>query len=176
MSDSLRPHGLQHPGFPCPSPAPRVCSNSCPLNRWCYLTISSSVVSFSSRLQSFPVSGSFQMNQFFTSGGQSIGVSASALVLPMNIQGWFPLGLTGLIFLSKGHSRVLQHHSSKASILQSAAFFIYSLGICASKFPFPLIQFSITFSGKKPESWIKHLVVRMHPCLLASPPFTAMCS
>ena len=71
---------------------------------------------------------------------------------------------------------LLQHHSSKASILQSAAFFIYSLGICARKFPFPLIQFSITFSGKKSESWIKHLVVRMHPCFLASPPFTVMCS
>ena len=120
MSDSLRPHGLQHPGFPCPSPAPRVCSNSCPLNRWCYLTISSSVVSFSSRLQSFPVSGSFQMNQFFTSGGQSIGVSASAVVLPMNIQGWFPLGLTGLIFLSKELSRVFSSttvHKVSSSVL-----------------------------------------------------------
>ena len=76
----------------------------------------------------------------------------------------------------QGTLKSLQHHSSKASILQSAAFFIYSLGICARKFPFPLIQFSITFSGKKPESWIKHSVVRMHPCFLASPPFTAMCS
>ena len=124
----------------------------------------------------FPSIRSSPMSQFFASGGQRIGASASASVPPTNIQDRFPLGLTGLIFLSKGHSRVLQHHSSKASILQSAAFFIYSLGICASKFPFPLIQFSITFSGKKPESWIKHLVVRMHPCLLASPPFTAMCS
>ena len=96
---SLQPHGLQHTRPPCPSPNPRVYSNSCPLSRWCHPTISSSAVPFSSRLQSFPASGSFQMSQFFTSGGQRIGTSASASVLPMNIQDWFPLGWTGWISL-----------------------------------------------------------------------------
>ena len=99
MSDALQPHGLQHPRFPCPSTTPRACSNSCPLSRWCHPTISSSVCPFSSCLQSFPASGSFPMSQFFASGGQRIGVSALASVLPMNIQDWFPLGLTDLIFL-----------------------------------------------------------------------------
>ena len=94
VSDSLPLHGSQHASLPCPSPAPRAYSNSCPLSQWCHPTISSSVVPFSSRLQSFPALGSFPMNQFFASGGQSIGVSASASVLPMNIQDWFPLGLT----------------------------------------------------------------------------------
>ena len=97
MSDSLRPHGLQHAGLPCPSPSPGACSNSHPLSQWCHPTISSSVVPFSSCPQSFPVSGSFPMSQFFTSGDQSIGVSASASVFPMSIQDWFPLGLTGLV-------------------------------------------------------------------------------
>ena len=101
-----RPHGLQHTRLPCPSPSPRVCSNSCPLNLWCHSTVSSSVVPFSSCLQSFPASGSFPMNRF-TSGSQSTGASASASVLPMNIQGLFPLGVTGLIsLLSKELSRV----------------------------------------------------------------------
>ena len=95
VSNSLQSLGLQHSKPPCPSPTPRVYSNTCPLSRWCHPTISSSVVPFSSRLQSFPASGSFQMSQFFTSGGQSIGVSASTSVLPVNIQDWFPLGLTG---------------------------------------------------------------------------------
>ena len=100
-------YGLQHARLPRPSPSPRVYSNSCPLSRWCHPTISSSVVPFTFCLQSFPASGSFPMSQFFTSGGRSIGVSASASVLPMNIQGWFPLGLTGLISLqSKGISKV----------------------------------------------------------------------
>ena len=108
MSDSLRLHGLQYTRPPCQSPTLRVYSNSCPLSQWCSLTISSSVVPFSSCLQSFPASGSFQMSQLFASGGQSIGASASASVLPMNIQGWFPLWLTGLIsLLSKEPSRVL---------------------------------------------------------------------
>ena len=98
MSDSLQPHGLQHARPPCPSPTPEVSSNSCPLSQWCHPTISSSVIPFfSSCLQSFPASGSFPMSQFFTSGGQSIVVSALASVLPMNIQDWFPLGLAGLI-------------------------------------------------------------------------------
>ena len=108
MSDSLWLHGLQHPRLPCPSLSPRAFSNSCPLIWWCHPTTSSSVVPFSSRLHSFPASGSLSMSQLFTSGGQSIGASPSAAVLPMNIQGWFPLGLTGWIsLLSKGLSRVL---------------------------------------------------------------------
>ena len=107
MSDSLWPHGLQHTSPPCPLPTPRVYSNSCSLSRWCHPTISSSVVPFSSCLQSFPPSESFQMIQLFIWGGQSIGVSASTSVLPMNTQEWFPLGWTGWISLqSKGRSRV----------------------------------------------------------------------
>ena len=107
VSDSLWPHGPQHARPPCPSPTPGVYSNSCPSRQWCHPTISSSVVPFSSCLQSFPASGSFQMSQLFASGGQSIGISASTSVLPMNIQDWFPLGWTGWISLqSKGLSRV----------------------------------------------------------------------
>ena len=103
MSSSLRSHGLQHARLLCPSLSPRVCSNSCPLSQWCHPTISSSVVPFSSCLQSFPASGKWVSS--FASGGQSIGASASASVLPKNIQDWFPLGLTGLISLqSKGLS------------------------------------------------------------------------
>ena len=106
-SNSLWFHGLKHARLPCPWPSPRNCSNSCSLSWWCHSTISSSVVPFSSSLQSFPTSGSFLMGQFFTSGGQSTGASVSASVLPMNIQDWFPLGLMGLIALmSKGLSRV----------------------------------------------------------------------
>ena len=105
VSDFLQPHGLQHTRPPCPSPSPRAYSNSCPSSQWSHPTISSSVIPFSSCLQSFPASGSFQMSQFFTSGSQSIGTSAS--VLPMNIQDWFPLGWTGFISLqSKRLSRV----------------------------------------------------------------------
>jgi len=103
MSDSLRPHWLQHTRLPCPSPTLRVYSDSCPLSQWCHPTILSSVIPFSSCLQSFPASGSFQMSQLFASGGQSIGVSASTSVLPMNIQDWLFLGWTGWISLqSKG--------------------------------------------------------------------------
>ena len=105
--DSLWPHRLQHTRLPCPSPTPRVYSNSCPLSRWCHPTISSSVIPFSSCPQSFPASGSFQMSQLFASGGQSIGVSASTSVLTMNIQEWFLLGWTG--WQSKGHSRVFSN-------------------------------------------------------------------
>ena len=96
--NSLQPHGLQHTRLPCASPTPRAYSNSCPLCWWCHPTISSSMVPFSSHLQSFTASGPFPRSQFFTSGGQSTGASASASVLPMNIQDWFPLGLTGLIY------------------------------------------------------------------------------
>ena len=95
VSNSLWPHGLQHARFPCPSPTPGAYSNSCPSSRWCHPTISSSVVPFSSPLQSFPASGSFPMSQLFTGGGQSTGASALASVLPMNTQDWSPLGWTG---------------------------------------------------------------------------------
>ena len=154
MSDSLQSHGLQHARPPCPSPTPRVYSNSCPLSWWCHLTMSSSIIPF--WLQSFPASGYFQMSHLFTSCGQSIGVSASTSVLPMNTQDWSPLGWTGWICLqSKGLSilslsliflsgdapfspcagatlvcagrGILQHHSSKASILQCSVFFIVQL-------------------------------------------------
>ena len=108
MSNSLWPHGLQHTRLPCPLLSPGVCSNSCPLSQWCYPTISSSVASFSCCPQSFPASGSFPMSWLFVSSGQSIGASASASVLPVNIQDWFPLELTGLIsLLTLRLSRVL---------------------------------------------------------------------
>ena len=107
VSDSLRPHEPQHARPPCPSPTPGVYPNSCPLSQWCHPTISSSVIPFSSRPQSFPASGSFQMSQLFASCGRSIGVSVPASVLPMNTRDWSPLGWTGWIFLqSKELSRV----------------------------------------------------------------------
>ena len=110
VSNSLWTHGLQHTSLPCPSPTPGACSNSCPLSQWCHPTISSSVIPFSSSLQSFPASGSFPISQFSASGGQSIGVSVSVTVLQMNSQDWFPLRLTGLISLqSKGLSRVFSN-------------------------------------------------------------------
>ena len=99
VSNSLRPHGLQHASLHCPSLTPRACSNLCPSSQWCHPTISSSIISFSCCLQSFPVSGSFPMSQFFASDGHSIGASASASVFLMNIQDWFPLGWAGLISL-----------------------------------------------------------------------------
>ena len=112
MCDSLWPRGLQHARPPCPSPTSRGCSNSCPSSQWCHPTISSPVLPFFSCLQSFPASGSFPMSQFFTSGGQSIAASLS--VLPMNIQDWFPSGLTGLISLQfKGLSRVFSNTTVK---------------------------------------------------------------
>ena len=110
VSNSLQPHELQHTRLPCPSSTPGVYPSSCPLSQWCHLTISSSVIHFSSCLQSFPTSGSFQMSQLFTSGGQNIRVSASTSVLPMNTQDWFFLGWTGWISLqSKGLSRVFSN-------------------------------------------------------------------
>ena len=120
---------LQHDRLLCPSLSPGVCSNSCPLNRWCHPTILSSVVPFSMCRQSFPASGSFPVSQLFTSGGQAIGALASQFFLPMNIQCWFPLVLTGLISLQskvtlKSHR---QHHSLKASILQHSHFFMVQL-------------------------------------------------
>ena len=119
MSDYLWPHGLQHARFPCPSLSPGACSNSCPLSWWCHPTISSSVIPFSFRFQSFPASESFLMSWLFAVGGQSIGASASASVLPMIIQGWFPLGLTDLILLlSEGLSRAFP-----STIVQKHQFF-----------------------------------------------------
>ena len=121
MSDSWQPHELQHTRPLCPSPAPRVCSKSCPLSLWWHPTISSSVVPFSSCLQSFPASRPFPRSQFFASGGQRMRASASASVLPMNIQSWFPLGLPGLISLqSKGLSRVFSSNTSRKHQLQWA--------------------------------------------------------
>ena len=122
MSKSLQSRGLQHKRLPCPSPSPRVFSNSCPSSQWCHPTILSSVVPFSSCLQSFPASGPFQMSWYFASGGQNIGASALASVLPMNIQDWFPLGLTGWISLqsrdSQESSPTPQFKSINSSLLR----------------------------------------------------------
>ena len=125
VSDSLWPHGLQHTRLPCPSPTPGACSNSRPLSQWCHPTISSSAFPFSSCLQSFPASGSFPMSQFFTSGGQRIGVSASALILPMNIQGLFPLGWTGWISLQSRDCQESSPTSQFKSINSLALSFLY---------------------------------------------------
>ena len=122
MYDSLWPHGLQHARPPCPSPTPGAYPNSCPSSQWCHPTISSSVVPFSSRLQSFQASGSFPMSQFFTSGGQSTGISASASHLPMNIQDWFPLRCPSS--QSKGLSRVFSN-----STVQKHQFFSTQLSL-----------------------------------------------
>ena len=128
MPDSLRPQGLQHARLPCPSPTPGAYSNSCPLSRWYHPTISSSVFPFSSHLQSFPASGSFPMSQLFASVAKVLGASTLASVLPMNIQEWFPLGLTSWILTAQRTLKsLLQHHSSKASILRHSAFFIIQL-------------------------------------------------
>ena len=126
MSISLQPHEMQHAKLSCSSPSPRVCPSSCPLNRWCHPTISSSITLFFFCLQSFPVLGSFSMSWLFPSGGQSIVALAS--ILPMSIHGWFPLRLTSLIsLLSKGLWSLLQHHNSKTSILWHSAFFMVHL-------------------------------------------------
>ena len=143
VSDSLQPHGLQQARPSCPSLSPGVCSSSCPLSWWFYLTISSSATSFFSCLQSFPESGSLPINWLFASGVQNIGASAS--VFPMNIQGWFPLGLTGLISLIvQGTLKsLLQHHSSKVSILWCSAFIMVQFshyyadkGLCRQSYGF----------------------------------------
>ena len=149
MSDSLRPHGLQHARLPCPSPSPGVCSNSQPLSWWCHPSISSSVTPFFC-LQSFPASASFLMNWLFPSGSQSIGASASVLVLTRNIQGWFPSGLTGLISLpSKGLSRVYSSTTVvKASVLQCSAFFIVQLSHLYTTTGKTIVLTRRTFVGK----------------------------
>ena len=125
VSDSLWLHGLQHIRPPWTSPTPRVYSNTCPLSQWCHPTISSSIIPFSSCFQSCPVSGSFPMSQYFPSDGQSIGASAS--VLPMNIQDWFRIDWFDLLAVQGTLKNLLQHHSSKASILQCLAFFLVQL-------------------------------------------------
>ena len=141
MSNSLRPHGLQHSRPPCPSPTPGVYSNLCSLSRWCCPTISSSVIPFSSCLQSVPASGSFQMSQFFTSGGQSIRVSASTSVPPLNIQDWFPLGWTDWIcLLSKGLSRVFYN-----TTIQKHQFFV-------AQFSSKSNSYILTWPQEKPYS------------------------
>ena len=128
VSNSLWPHGLQHARPPCPSPTPGVYPNSCSLSRWCHLTISSSVAPFSSCLQSFASSGSFQMSELFAWGGQSLGVSASISVLPMNTQDWsFRMDWLDLLAVQGTLKSLLQHHSSKASILWCSAFLIVQL-------------------------------------------------
>ena len=132
MSNSLWPRGLQHARLPCPSPTPGAYSNSCPLHRWCHPTISSSFVPFSSRLQSFPASGSFPVSWFFASDGQSIGVSASAWVLPVNIQDWFPLGLTGLISCSPRDSQESSPTPQFKSINSSVLSFLYSSALTST--------------------------------------------
>ena len=130
VSNSLWPHGLQHARPPCPSPTPGAYPNSCPSSRWCHSTISSSTVPFSSCLQSFPVSGSFSMSQFFASGGQSTRASALASVLPMKILDWFPLGLTGFICLqSKGLSRVFSN-----TTIQKHQFFHAQLSLWSNSY------------------------------------------
>ena len=134
MSDLLWSRGLQHSRSPCPSSSPRVCPSSRSLHWWCHPAISSSDTIFSLCPQSFPASGTFPVSHLFTSGDQNTGVSALALVLPMSIQGWFPLGLTGLIsLLSKTLRSLLQQHSSKASVLWCSAFFMVQfLQLCVT--------------------------------------------
>ena len=157
MSNSWWPHGLQHARLPCPSSIPRTHSNSCPSSRWCHPTISSSVVPISSCLQSFPASGSFPMSQFFALGGQSIGVSASASVLPMNVQDWFPLGLMGLMSLqSKGLSKVFSNTSSKAAILWHSASFIVQLS-----HPYMTTRKTIALSGQTFAGKVMSLLFNM---------------
>ena len=146
ISDSLLPHESQHARPPCPSPTPRVYSNSCPSSWWCHPTISSSVIPLFSCLPSFPASGSFPMNQFFASGSQSIGASASASVLPMTIQDWFPLGWIGWVsLLSKGLVRVFY-----STTVQKHQFFGTQLSLWSN----PHIQ---TWLLEKPQLWLDDL-------------------
>ena len=156
VPNSLRPHEPQHTRPPRPSPAPGVHPNPCPLSRWCHPTISSSVVPFSSCPQSFPASGSFQMSQYFPSGGQSIGVSASALVLPMSIQDWYALGMDwwDLLAVQGTLKRLLQHHSSKASILRCLAFFIVQLS-----HPYMTICQQIWKTQHWPQDWKRSVFI-----------------
>ena len=164
MTNSLRPHGMQHSRLPLSSLSPRVCSDSCPSSQWCHPTISSSIDS-SSCLQSFPASGSFPMSQFFVSGGQSIGFSVSASVLPMNIQDWFPLGWTGWISLqSKGLSRVFSNtntvgvHTTTQSHSTTYSYFWFDK------------LFTYTYEYSYCESWYKiSEVSRLYVLILILP-------
>ena len=144
MSDSLQPHRLQHARLPCPSPSPGVYSNSCPSSQWCHPIISSSVVPFSSCLQYFSASASFPMSQLFTPGAISIGASAPASVLPVNIQDWFPLELTGLIsLLSKGLSRVFSNNTvQRHQFFGTRPFLLSSSHSCTWLLEKPSVQFS----------------------------------
>ena len=161
MSDSLQPHEPQHARPPCPPPTPRVQPNPCPLSRWCHPAISSSVVHFSSCPQSFPASGSFQMSQLFTPGGQSIRVSASTSVLLMNVQDWSPLGWTGWIsLLSKGLSRVFSN-----TTVQRHQFFSTQLSLVQLSHPYMTTGKTIaltrqTFVGKV-ISLLFHMLSRL---------------
>ena len=141
MSDSLWPLGLQHTRLPCPSLTPGTCSNSCPSSWWCHPTISSCVIPFSC-LQSFPAAGSFPVSHFFTSGGQSIGASASAFNPSVNIQDWYPLQLTGLILQSKGLSRVFSNIT-----VQNHQFFSNQLSLCSN-------SHIHTWLLEKPQLWL----------------------
>ena len=157
MFDSLRPHGLQHARPPCPSPTPRAYSSSCPWNWWCHATISSSVITFSSCLLSFPTSGSFQTSQFFTSSGQSIGVSAFSIITSNEYSGLisFRIDWFDLLAVQGTLKSLLQQHSSKASILQCSAFFIVQLSrpymttgktIALTRWPFVSKVMSLLFN------------------------------
>ena len=174
MSNSLWPHGLKHDMPPCPSPTPRAYSNSSPLSQWCHPTNSSYVVPFSSHLQNFPASGSFPLRQFFASDDQSIGVSASASVLPVNTQDWSPLGWTGWISCSQRDSQESQHHSLKASILQCSTFFMVQLSHPYMATGKTIALTRQTFVGKIMSlifSMLSRLVIPFHPrskCLLIS--------
>ena len=156
MSDSLWPHELQHARPPCPSPTPGVHSDSCASSQWCHPAISSSVIPFSSYLQSFPASGAFQMSQFFTSGGQSIRISASTSVLPMNTQDWSPLGWTGWISLqSKGLLRVfstVQKHQSFGTTSPSGSYSWDLEATLGISLPYPPISY------RSPQSLLSSLL------------------
>ena len=154
MSDCLQPCGLQHSRLPCPSLSPGVCSNSCPLSLWCHPTISSSVAPFFSCPQSFPASGSFPMSQLFTSGGQNTGASASASVLLMNIQGWFPLGLTGVISLLSND--ILSRENSEDSFRPPTQWWVREFTIAGAEHT---IKFHITAGNSWREfmEWDKGL-------------------
>ena len=178
MSDSVWPHGLQHARLSCPSPSLGVCSDSCPLNWWCHLTTSSSVVPLSSCLCSFLASGSFPVSQLFSPGGQRIGASASAAVLPMNIQGWFPLGLTGLIsLLTMELSRVfssttvrkhlfdahhLSHQGSPCQLLVVCKLLVAACGICSlirEQIQAPCIESTVLATGP-PVKFLSHWIYK----------------
>ena len=162
VSDSLQPHGLQHARLLCSSPTPGACSNSCPLSWWCHPTISSSAIPFSSCLQSFPELGSFPMSQFFTSGGQSIGVSASTSVLPMNIQDWFPLGWIGWIPWSPRDSQESSPTLQFKSISSSALSFLYNPALTSIRDHWKIL-FVYLFFGVRDLSSLPRDPTSIHP-------------